>query len=44
MVSRAAEYHYCIMSVTENGINIEVVKVEEGKNENRLILEKFSIK
>ena len=44
MVSRAAEYHYCIVSVTENGINIEVIKVEEGENENRIILEEFSIR
>ena len=44
MVYRADEYHYCIVSVTENGIDIEVIKVEDGDLKNRTLLEEFSIK
>ena len=44
MVNRAEEYHYCIVSVSENGINIEVVSVEGGETENRIILEEFLIR
>ncbi|MCH7818591.1 MAG: metallophosphoesterase [Candidatus Marinimicrobia bacterium] len=44
MVNRAEEYHYCIISVTENGINIEVVKVDDGEIENRIILDEFLIR
>ena len=44
MVNRAEEYHYCIVSVSENGINIEVVSVEGGDTENRIILEEFLIR
>ena len=44
MVNRAEEYHYCIVSVSENGINIEVVKVEDGEIENRIILDEFLIR
>jgi len=43
MVNRAEEYHYCIVSVSENGINIEVIKVEDGKIENRIILDEFLV-
>ena len=32
MVNREEEYHYCIVSVTENGINIKVLKVDNGVN------------
>ena len=43
MVNRAEEYHYCIVSVSENGINIEVVSVDDGEIKNRIILEEFFI-
>ena len=44
MVNRAEEYHYCIVSVSENGINIEVVTVDDGEIENRIILDEFLIR
>ena len=43
MVNRAEEYHYCIVSVSEKGINIEVIKVEDGEIENRIILDEFLV-
>jgi len=43
MVNRAEEYHYCIVSVNENGINVKVVKVDDGEIENRIILDEFLI-
>ena len=44
MVNRAEEYHYCIVSVSENGINIKVVKVDDSEIENRIILDEFLIR
>ena len=43
MINRAEEYHYCIVSVSKKGINIEVIKVEDGEIENRIILDEFLV-
>ena len=44
MLKREEEYHYCIVSTSENSINIKVIKVEDGEMENKIILDEFLIR
>jgi len=44
MLNREEEYHYCIVSTSENGINIEVIKVDASEIENKIILDEFLIR